>query len=75
MEHIDGVHLRHRWDAMSTQEHLLCVKSVGQLVKELYSLEFPAYGSICFNSAPVGSSHRITLADDFFIGPSLAHRY
>ncbi|KAK3349526.1 kinase-like domain-containing protein [Lasiosphaeria hispida] len=75
MQHVEGVQLRDRWDAMSPQEHLLCVKSLALLVKEMHLLQFPAYGSIYFDSASVDARHRIPLLDGFFIGPSLAHRY
>ncbi|KAK0631176.1 hypothetical protein B0T17DRAFT_530316 [Bombardia bombarda] len=75
MQHVEGVQLRDRWDAMSPQEHLLCVKSLALLAKEMYSLQFPAYGSIYFDSASVDARYRIPLLDGFFIGPSLAHRY
>lgn len=75
MEHVDGVQLRQQWETMNPLTHLLCVESLAKLLKELNLLQFPAYGSIYFDSAPVHDSQRVPLSDGFFIGPSLAHRY
>ena len=75
MDYAEGVQLGHRWDTMSPREHLLCVKSLTLIVKDLYSLQFPAYGSIYFDDAPVDKKHRIPLIGGFFIGPSLSHKY
>ncbi|KAF2452260.1 kinase-like domain-containing protein [Lineolata rhizophorae] len=69
MEHASGVQLHGKWSSMSTHQHMLCVKSLATLVKEMMTLNFPAFGSIYFADAPIEPAIKIRLAEGFCIGP------
>ncbi|KAI3394042.1 hypothetical protein diail_3307, partial [Diaporthe ilicicola] len=53
MEHVSGVPLQQQWPDMDGLQRLECIQNLGNLVKEMHNLEFPAYGSIYFNNGLV----------------------
>ncbi|KAF7542979.1 hypothetical protein G7046_g10081 [Stylonectria norvegica] len=75
MEHVPGVQLSRLWPEMDGVQHLECVKNLSLLVKQMHNLQFPAYGSIYFEDAPIGDSPRVKLATGFCIGPHCDNRY
>lgn len=69
MDHVPGIQLHSHWDKMSGVDHLHIVKSVSNMIGEMSALEFPAFGSIYFHDAPIDPTLKVTLEDDFCIGP------
>lgn len=75
MEHVHGVQLQQQWPDMTGLQRLECVLSLGNLVKQMHDLEFPAYGSIYSNDGLVNSSKSVRLGTHFCIGPNSTSRY
>ncbi|KAI1126050.1 kinase-like domain-containing protein [Nemania abortiva] len=75
MDHVPGVQLRRIWPEMTTHQHMLCVKNLTKLVKQMNDMEFPAYGSIFFCDGPIDTASYVQLTDEFCIGPSCDSRY
>ncbi|KAB8356564.1 hypothetical protein FH972_024146 [Carpinus fangiana] len=69
MKPVPGVQLQGRWESMNTHQHMLCVKALTQLTREMCQLQFPAYGSIYFNDAPIPEASKIDLGNGFCLGP------
>jgi hypothetical protein len=69
MEHFSGVQLHGKWPSMSTHQHMLYVKSLAGLVKEMVNLKFPAYGSLYFADAPIDPTSKIDFIEGFCVGP------
>ena len=49
MSLVPGVSLRDKWNTMSGSQQIACIGSLGRLMRELSSLNFPAYGSLYFH--------------------------
>ncbi|KAF7935402.1 uncharacterized protein EAE97_008309 [Botrytis byssoidea] len=75
MRHVTGVPLRERWLTMAGSQYTRCVQSACMTMKQLAALEFPAYGSICFENAPFDSTLKIPLKEGFCIGPHCSTTY
>ncbi|TEY53303.1 hypothetical protein BOTCAL_0249g00140 [Botryotinia calthae] len=75
MHHVAGVPLRERWPSMSGSQYPKCVQAICMTMQQLAALEFPAYGSIYFEDAPLGSEVKIPLSDGFCIGPHCSTVY
>ena len=69
MEHAPGVQLHGCWPSMATREHLRCVRSLSLMIYELFSLKFPAYGSLYSAGAPLDSALKVEFGHEFCIGP------
>jgi hypothetical protein len=69
MEHVPGVQLSGCWDSMSSSEHLQIIKSISDMIGQMAALEFPAFGSIYFQDAPIDPTLSISLDGGFCIGP------
>ncbi|KAF9887728.1 hypothetical protein FE257_009681 [Aspergillus nanangensis] len=54
---------------MSPTERVGCTKALSTTIKDLASLDFPAYGSLYFSDAPLDASEKIPFAEGFCIGP------
>lgn len=70
MEHVGGIQLYERWPTMNSLQRMLCVKSLGMLVRDMANLTFPAYGSIYFADSATTSSSKFNLGDGFCLGPN-----
>ncbi|RAK97240.1 uncharacterized protein BO80DRAFT_415183 [Aspergillus ibericus CBS 121593] len=68
-EHAGGVQLHQIWPEMSSEQHMLCTKALSLAIKEMASLDFPAYGSLYFSDAPLEPDMKIPLEKGFWIGP------
>jgi hypothetical protein len=55
---------------MSSTEHLQTIKSISDMIGQMTALEFPAFGSIHFQDAPIDPALKIYFDDGFCIGPS-----
>ena len=69
MDHVPGVQLHSCWDKISGVDHLQIVKSISNMIGQMTALEFPAFGSIYFQDAPIDPTSKIKLEDGFCIGP------
>ncbi|PGH01066.1 hypothetical protein AJ79_08036 [Helicocarpus griseus UAMH5409] len=54
---------------MDSLQHMLCTKESSLRIKEMASLDFPAFGNIYFADAPVAKNLKIPLEDGFCIEP------
>jgi hypothetical protein len=70
MEHAEGARLHEKWDAMSSEQHVACVRALSSLVGEMASITLPAYGSLYFADISIEPSQKIDLGSGFCIGPS-----
>jgi hypothetical protein len=68
-EHAEGTPLHEKWQSMNVHQHMLCTKAVSLQIKEMASLNFPAFGSLYFLNAPIDESKKIPLDDKFCVGP------
>lgn len=68
-EHVDGVQLHEQWPSMDSPQHMLCTKNLTLKIREMASLDFPAYGNIYFADAPIREGLKIPLESGFCIGP------
>lgn len=59
------------WPSMSSHRHMLYIKAISLKIKEMASINFPAYGSLYFSDVPVEQSREMFLDyGRFCIGPS-----
>jgi hypothetical protein len=75
MEHVPGVQLHQKWGSMNTLQQMLCVKSAATMLKEMASLQFPAYGSLYFNDVALSPSLKRDVAEGYCIGPHCGTLY
>lgn len=54
---------------MTSEQHMLCTKALALAMKEMASLDFPAYGSLYFDDIPLDSALKIPFEKGFCIGP------
>ncbi|GKZ17032.1 hypothetical protein AbraIFM66951_005761 [Aspergillus brasiliensis] len=67
-EHIEGVQLHQILSDMNSEQHMLCYKALSLAIKQMASLDFPAYGSLYFSDAPLDEQMKIPLEQGFRIG-------
>lgn len=75
MEHVAGVRLHERWSTMTSLQHMLCVKALSMMVKEMAAIAFPGYGSLYFSDAPIDPPLKLAFADGFCLGPHCGATY
>ncbi|KAF1850599.1 uncharacterized protein K460DRAFT_391068 [Cucurbitaria berberidis CBS 394.84] len=75
MEHALGIPLRQRWPAMDVTEQIRCIQAIYQKLKEIVDLDFPAYGSLYFANTPYISASKLSLNQEFCIGPHCGATY
>lgn len=75
MEHVAGVRLHERWPTMTSLQHMLCVKALSMMVKEMAAIAFPAYGNLYFSDAPIDPHLKLDLVDGFHLGPHCGATY
>ena len=58
---------------MNSEQHMLCTKALSIAMKQMASLDFPAYGSLYFShacaDAPIQPDLKIPFEQGFCIGP------
>ncbi|EEQ33390.1 conserved hypothetical protein [Microsporum canis CBS 113480] len=64
-----------QWETMDTVQQLECTKTLMMMAKQLADLNFPAYGCLYFQDAPLPDGSRIPFTKDYFIGPHCASTY
>ncbi|KAK5115920.1 hypothetical protein LTR62_000376 [Meristemomyces frigidus] len=70
MDEVPGVLLKDVWNNMKASQHIQCIRSLGELSVQLWTLSFPSFGSLYFyTSSP---SNAVRLDDTFSIGPLCA---
>ncbi|GAT26646.1 serine/threonine protein kinase [Aspergillus luchuensis] len=69
-EHVEGVQLHQVWPDMNSEQHMLCSKALSLAIKQMASLDFPAYGSLYFSDAPLEEQTKIPLEQGFCVGPN-----
>ncbi|KAJ5382009.1 uncharacterized protein N7496_004437 [Penicillium cataractarum] len=74
-EPVTGAPLHQLWPTMTSEQHMLCTKALSLAMKEMASLDFPAYGSLYFSDAPLDSARKIHLEKSFCIGPHCGSIY
>ncbi|KAL4804384.1 kinase-like domain-containing protein [Aspergillus unguis] len=67
-EHVAGVQLHQVWPKMNSEQHMLCTKTLSLVIRDLASLDFPAYGSLYFSDA-LESHMKVPLEQSFCVGP------
>ncbi len=75
MEHVVGVRLHHKWPTMSLKQQLRCIRAIAENIGRIAALTFPAYGSLYFADAPVDSASKVSLDQEFCLGPDCGARY
>ncbi len=60
---------------MTGQQHMLCVKALSMMIKEMAAIAFPGYGSLYFSDAPIKPHLKLELADGFCLGPHCGATY
>lgn len=68
-QHVEGTPLHEKWPCMNMHQHMLCTKAISLQIKEMASLNFPAFGSLYFLDAPIHESKKIPIDNKFCIGP------
>ncbi|KAL3254655.1 hypothetical protein ABHI18_008825, partial [Aspergillus niger] len=68
-EHAEGVKLHQTWPNMNSAQHMLCTKALSMVIKQMASLDFPAYGSLYFSNVPLEAHLQIPFEQGFCIGP------
>lgn len=75
MEKVPGVQIFKKWDEMGEHNRISLIKRLTQWERELFEIQFPAYGSLYYQSAldkiemiPLDSS--IDPEGEYCIGPS-----
>ena len=53
---------------MTGQQHMLCVKALSMMIKEMAAIAFPGYGSLYFSDAPIDPHLKLEFADGFCLG-------
>lgn len=74
-EHASGVQLHGHWPSLNILEHLYCTQALSYKIKEMASLDFPAYGNIYFADAPIEDAKKIPFQGNFVIGPYCSPLY
>jgi hypothetical protein len=69
-EHVASVQLHQMWPKMNSEQHMLCTKMLSLSMRDMASLDFPAYGSLYFSDAPLESHKKIPFEEGFCIGPN-----
>lgn len=70
----EGVQLQRQWEEMNPVEHLHCIESVTHTMRQMTDLQFPAYGSIYFDDAPIPNHQKRRFVEGFCIGPLCSSR-
>ena len=60
---------------MTGQQHMLCVKALSMMIKEMAAIAFPGHGSLYFSDAPIKPYLKLELADGFCLGPHCGATY
>jgi hypothetical protein len=60
---------------MDVDQQIKCIKAICKQLKEVVDLEFPGYGSLYFADAPYISASKISLDQEFGIGPHCGSVY
>ncbi|GFF63103.1 hypothetical protein IFM60648_00818 [Aspergillus lentulus] len=68
-EHVAGVQLHQMWPKMDSEQHMLCTKMLALAMRDMASLDFPAYGSLYFSDAPLELHMKIPFEQGFCVGP------
>jgi len=68
-EHVAGVQLHQMWPKMNSEQHMLCAKMLSLVIRNMASLDFPAYGGLYFSDGPLESHMKIPFNQGFCIGP------
>ncbi|KAL4902041.1 hypothetical protein BDW74DRAFT_187035 [Aspergillus multicolor] len=69
-EHVTGTNLHQIWPKMNSEQHMLCTKALSLALKQMATLDFPAYGSLYFSDAPIDSALKVPFEQGFCIGPN-----
>jgi hypothetical protein len=69
MEHAAGVQLQQKWPYMSGGQKVRCIDAIYRKLREMTDINFPAYGSLYFSTASLGSFSRLPLNGGFCLGP------
>ena len=75
MEHASGIPLQERWPSMDVGEQIRCIDAICQKLKDVVDLKFPAYGSLYLAETPYLPPSKISLDQDFSIGPHCGAMY
>lgn len=75
MEHAAGIQLQQKWPYMSGDQKVGCIDAIYKKLREMADINFPAYGSLYFSTAPLGSFTRLPLDGGFCLGPHCGTRY
>lgn len=75
MEHVAGVRLHEKWSTMTGHQHMLCVKALSMMIKDMAAIAFPGYGSLYFSDAPINPYLKLEFADGFCLGPHCGATY
>lgn len=75
MEHVAGVRLHERWPTMNTHQHMLCVKALSVMIKEMAAITFPGYGSLYFPEVSIDPHLKLDFVDGFCLGPHCGSMY
>lgn len=67
-EYVKDAPLHQLWPTVTSEQHMLCTKALALAMKEMASLDFPAYGSLYFSDASIDSARSIPLEKGFCIG-------
>ncbi|GLA91202.1 hypothetical protein AtubIFM61612_005534 [Aspergillus tubingensis] len=68
-EYVKGAQLHQIWPHMNSEQHMLCTKALSMAIKQMASLDFPAYGSLYSADAPLEAHLKIPFKQGFCIGP------
>lgn len=75
MKHVDGVQLNQIWPNLAGCQQIRCINAIFQKIKEIATVEFPAYGSLYHVNAPLSSTSKVPLNQDVCIGPHCGPMY
>ncbi|KAE8404616.1 hypothetical protein BDV37DRAFT_271277 [Aspergillus pseudonomiae] len=68
-EHAVGVQLHQVWPEINSEQHMLCTKMLSLAIRDMASLDFPAYGSLYFSNGPLEPNVKVPFEPGFCIGP------
>ena len=74
-EYVTGVRLSEKWDSMDTLQRLEYTRALMMMAKQMADIEFPAYGSLYFEDAPLVDNLKIPFTDSYCMGPHCAPTY
>jgi len=74
MDAVPGVALNAVWGQMSGVQHLQCIQSISKVAQALCRLDFPAFGSLYFNTAD-RPTRALPLDDKYCLGPVCAPQH